>query len=101
MFKYIVKGFEEMMDSIEKGFNETMNVSYPEVERNELELITEYYMKNRPTSGRTTTARYTAVTIRSIVFRPFTWNGTRDYASSNSATTRKPKRPTGGLSTRG
>lgn len=44
MFKYIVKGFEEMMDSIENGFNETMNVSYPEVERNELELITEYYM---------------------------------------------------------
>lgn len=44
MFKYIVKGFEEMMDSIEKGFNETMNVSCPEVERNELELITEYYM---------------------------------------------------------
>ena len=44
MFKYIVKGFEEMMDSIEKGFNETMNVSYSEVERNELELITEYYM---------------------------------------------------------
>lgn len=44
MFKYIVKGFEEMMDSIEKGFNETMNVSYQEVERNELELITEYYM---------------------------------------------------------
>lgn len=42
--KYIIKGFEEMMDSIEKGFNETMNVSYPEVERNELELITEYYM---------------------------------------------------------
>lgn len=40
----IIKGFEEMMDSIEKGFNETMNVSYPEVERNELELITEYYM---------------------------------------------------------
>lgn len=34
-------------------------------------------MKNRPTSGRTTTARYTAVTIRSTVFRPFTWNGTR------------------------
>ena len=33
MFKYIVKGFEEMMDSIEKGFNETMNVSYPEVDR--------------------------------------------------------------------
>ena len=30
MFKYIIKGFEEMMDSIEKGFNETMNVSYPE-----------------------------------------------------------------------
>ena len=46
-------------------------------------------------------ARYTAATIRSTVFRPFTWNGTRDYASSNSATTRKPKRPTGGLSTRG
>ena len=44
MFKYIVKGFEEMMDSIEKGFNETMNASYPEVERNELELITEYYI---------------------------------------------------------
>ena len=44
MFKYIVNGFEEMMDSIEKGFNEAMNVSYPEVERNELELITEYYM---------------------------------------------------------
>lgn len=58
-------------------------------------------MKNRPTSGRTTTARYTAATIRSTVFRPFTWNGTRDYVSSNSATTRKPKRPTGGLSTRG
>lgn len=65
-----------------------------------IELI-DCCMKNRPTSGRTTTARYTAVTIRSIVFRPFTWNGTRDYASSNSATTRKPKRPTGGLSTRG
>lgn len=44
MFKYIVKGFEEMMDFIEKGFNETMNVSYPEVERNGLELITDYYM---------------------------------------------------------
>lgn len=44
MFKYIVKGFEEMMNSIGKGFNKTMNVSYPEVERNELELITEYYM---------------------------------------------------------
>ena len=44
MFKYIIKGFEEMMNSIEKGFNETMNVSYPEVERNELELITDYYM---------------------------------------------------------
>lgn len=27
MFKYIIKGFEEMMNSIEKGFNETMNVS--------------------------------------------------------------------------
>lgn len=27
--------------------------------------------------------------------------GTGEYASSNSATTRKPKRPTGGLSTRG
>ena len=37
MFKYIIKGFEEMMNSIEKGFNETMNVSYPEVERNELD----------------------------------------------------------------
>lgn len=47
MFKYIVKGFEEMMDSIEKGFNETMNVSYPEVERNELELITDYYIPRR------------------------------------------------------
>ena len=44
MFKYIIKGFEEMMNSIEDGFNETMNVSYPEVERNELELITDYYM---------------------------------------------------------
>ena len=44
MFKYIIKGFEEMMNSIEKGFNETMNVSYPEVESNELELITDYYM---------------------------------------------------------
>ena len=44
MFKYIIKGFEEMMNSIEQGFNETMNVSYPEVERNELELITDYYM---------------------------------------------------------
>lgn len=44
MFKYIIKGFEEMMNSIEKGFNETMNVSYSEVERNELELITDYYM---------------------------------------------------------
>lgn len=44
MFKYIIKGFEEMMNSIEKGFNEMMNVSYPEVERNELELITDYYM---------------------------------------------------------
>lgn len=44
MFKYIIKGFEEMMNSIEEGFNETMNVSYPEVERNELELITDYYM---------------------------------------------------------
>ena len=44
MFKYIIKGFEEMMNSIENGFNETMNVSYPEVERNELELITDYYM---------------------------------------------------------
>lgn len=44
MFKYIIKGFEEMMNSIEKGFNETMNDSYPEVERNELELITDYYM---------------------------------------------------------
>lgn len=44
MFKYIIKGFEEMMNSIEKGFNETMNVSYHEVERNELELITDYYM---------------------------------------------------------
>ena len=37
-------------------------------------------MKNRPTTGRTTTARYTAATIRSTVFRPFTWNGTRDYS---------------------
>ena len=44
MYKYIIKGFEEMMNSIEKGFNETMNVAYPEVERNELELITDYYM---------------------------------------------------------
>ena len=44
MFKYIVKGVDEMIDSFEKGFNETMNVSYHEVERNELELITEYYM---------------------------------------------------------
>ena len=44
MFKYIIKGFEEMRNSIAKGFNETMNVSYPEVERNELELITDYYM---------------------------------------------------------
>lgn len=44
MFKYIIKGFEEMMNSIKKGFNETMSVSYPEVERNELELITDYYM---------------------------------------------------------
>lgn len=44
MLKYIVKGFEEMMDSITKGFTETMNVSYPDVERNELELITDYYM---------------------------------------------------------
>lgn len=44
MFKYIIKGFEEMMNSIEEGFNETMNVSYPEVECNELELITDYYM---------------------------------------------------------
>ena len=44
MFKYIIKGFEEMMNSIEKSFNETMNVSYPGVERNELELITDYYM---------------------------------------------------------
>ena len=44
MFKYIIKGFEEMMNSIEKGFNEAMNVSYPEVERNELELVAEYYM---------------------------------------------------------
>lgn len=44
MFKYIIKGFEEIMNSIEKGFNETMNVSYPEVELNELKLITDYYM---------------------------------------------------------
>ena len=39
MFKYIIKGFEEMMNSIEKGFNETMNVSYPEVERNLSSLL--------------------------------------------------------------
>ena len=44
MFKYIIKGFEDMMNSSEMGFIETMNVSYPEVERNELELITDYYM---------------------------------------------------------
>lgn len=57
MFKYIVKGFEEMMDSIEKGFNETMNVSYPEVERSELELITEYYMLTQGRRTRTGTFR--------------------------------------------
>ena len=44
MFKYIVKGFEEMMNSIEKGFNEAINVSQPEVERKEVELMTDYYM---------------------------------------------------------